>query len=112
LYSGKHEHAFKHFSRKFGQLYYGGISKLNNGKFGNASYNFNGYLHFRQRPTSGKSNNNITRMIQLILELLKSDNFFGVSEIVDVAKGKHELTDDIKKVYNQKKRKQWQKNGQ
>jgi hypothetical protein len=51
-------------------------------------------------------------MIQLILELLKSDNFFGVSEIVDVAKGKHELTEDIKKVYNQKKRKQWQKNGQ
>jgi len=51
-------------------------------------------------------------MIQLILELLKSDDFFGVSEIVDVAKGKHELTGDIKKVYKQKKRKQWQKNGQ
>lgn len=51
-------------------------------------------------------------MIQLILELLKSDNFFGVSEIVDVAKGKHKLTDDIKKVYNQQKRKRWQKNGQ
>lgn len=51
-------------------------------------------------------------MIQLILELLKSDNFFNVSEIVDVAKGKHELTDNIKKVYNQQKRKRWQKNGQ
>ena len=51
-------------------------------------------------------------MIQLILELLKADNFFGVSEIVDVAKGKYELTDDIKKVYNQQKRKRWQKNGQ
>jgi hypothetical protein len=51
-------------------------------------------------------------MIQLILELLKADNFFGVSEIVDVAKGKHELTDNIKKVYNQQKRKRWQKNGQ
>lgn len=51
-------------------------------------------------------------MIQLILELLKSDNFFGVSEIVDVAKGKHELTDNIKKIYNQQKRKRWQKNGQ
>ena len=51
-------------------------------------------------------------MIQLILELLKADDFFGVSEIVDVAKGKHELTDDIKKVYNQQKRKRWQKNGQ
>jgi hypothetical protein len=51
-------------------------------------------------------------MIQLILELLKADNFFGVSEIVDVAKGKHELTDNIKKVYNQQKRKRWQKNEQ
>ena len=51
-------------------------------------------------------------MIQLILELLKADNFFNVSEIVDVAKGKHELTDDIKKVYNQQKRKRWQKNEQ
>ena len=51
-------------------------------------------------------------MIQLILELLKADDFFNVSEIVDVAKGKHELTDDIKKVYNQQKRKRWQKNGQ
>ncbi len=36
-------------------------------------------------------------MIQLILELLKSDDFFGVSEIVDVAKGKHELTGNLKK---------------
>ena len=50
-------------------------------------------------------------MIQLILELLKADDFFGVSEIVDVAKGKHELTDNIKKIYKQEKRKQWQKNG-
>ena len=38
-------------------------------------------------------------MIQLILELLKSDNFFGVSEIVDVAKGKHELTGNVKKIF-------------
>lgn len=44
-------------------------------------------------------------MIQLILELLKTDDFFGVSEIVDVAKGKHELTGNIKKIYKQEKRK-------
>ena len=31
-------------------------------------------------------------MIELILELLKTENFYGVSEIVDIAKGKHELT--------------------
>ena len=45
-------------------------------------------------------------MIQLILELLKSDDFYGVSEIVDVAKGKHELTGNLKKIYKQEKRKQ------
>ena len=44
-------------------------------------------------------------MIQLILELLKTDDFYGVSEIVDVAKGKHELTGNIKKIYKQEKRK-------
>jgi hypothetical protein len=48
-------------------------------------------------------------MIQLILELLKADDFFGVSGIVDVAKGKHELTGNIKKIYKQEKRKQWLK---
>ena len=48
-------------------------------------------------------------MIQLILELLKADDFFGVSEIVDVAKGKHELTGNLKKIYKQEKRKQWLK---
>lgn len=50
-------------------------------------------------------------MIELILELLKSDNFFGVSEIVDVAKGKHELTGNVKKIIKQEIRKsKWQKN--
>ena len=48
-------------------------------------------------------------MIQLILELLKSDDFYGESEIVDVAKGKHELTGNLKKIYKQEKRKQWLK---
>jgi len=74
-----------------------------------AENSFNCNVHFKQRSTSGKSNSNITTMIQLILELLKSDDFFGVSEIVDVAKGKHELTGNIKKIYKQEKRKLWLK---
>lgn len=48
-------------------------------------------------------------MIKFILELLKSDDFFGVSEIVDIAKGKHEITGNVKKIYKQEKRKQWHK---
>ena len=44
-------------------------------------------------------------MIAQILELLKTDDFFNVSEIVDIAKGKYEYTDNIKKIYKQKKRK-------
>lgn len=51
-------------------------------------------------------------MIELIIELLKSNDFYGVSEIVDVAKGKHELTGNLKKIYKQEIRKsKWQKNG-
>lgn len=47
----------------------------------------------------------------MILELLKSNDFYGVSNIVDVAKGKHELTSSIKKIYKQEIRKaKWQKN--
>ena len=50
-------------------------------------------------------------MIEMILELLKSNDFYGVSNIVDVAKGKHELTSNIKKIYKQEIRKaKWQKN--
>jgi hypothetical protein len=49
-------------------------------------------------------------MIELILDLLKTDNFYGVSEIVDVAKGKHELTGNTKKIYKQEIRKEtWRK---
>lgn len=52
-------------------------------------------------------------MIEIILELLKSNDFYGVSNIVDVAKGKHELTSSIKKIYKQEIRKaKWQKNEQ
>ena len=43
-------------------------------------------------------------MIAQILELLKTDDFFNVSEIVDIAKGKHEYTSRIKNIYKKKKR--------
>jgi hypothetical protein len=52
-------------------------------------------------------------MIELILELLKTSDFYGVSEILDVAKGKHELTSKVKKIFKQEIRKsKWQKKGQ
>lgn len=54
-------------------------------------------------------------MIGLIIELLKTSDFYGVSEYVDIAKGKHEMTSNIKKIYKQQRRKHyklWRKNGQ
>ena len=44
-------------------------------------------------------------MIKNIIALLSLDNFYGVSENVDIAKGKNELTSNIKKVYRQVNRK-------
>ena len=44
-------------------------------------------------------------MIKLILELLKTHDFYGVSETVDIAKGKYELTGSVKKIYKQERRK-------
>ena len=50
-------------------------------------------------------------MIQAILELLKTNDFYNVSNIVDIAKGKHELTGNVKKIFKQEIRKsKWQKN--
>ncbi len=51
-------------------------------------------------------------MIGLIIELLKLSEFYGVSEIVDVAKGKHEYTGNLKKIYKQQMRKRCQKKEQ
>jgi hypothetical protein len=48
-------------------------------------------------------------MIQAILELLKTNDFYNVSNIVDVAKGKHELTGNIKRIYKQERRKNGRK---
>lgn len=48
-------------------------------------------------------------MIKTILELLKQGEYLGQSELIDIAKGKYELTTTIKTKLNQKKRlKAWQ----
>lgn len=52
-------------------------------------------------------------MIKLILELLKSNDFYEVSKTVDIAKGRYELTSNLKKIYKQEQRKyieKWRKN--
>jgi hypothetical protein len=43
-------------------------------------------------------------MIKDILQLLTIDDFYNVSEQVDIAKGKYELVDTIKEGYKQGKR--------
>jgi hypothetical protein len=43
-------------------------------------------------------------MIKDILQLLTMDDYYGVSEQVDIAKGKYELVDTIKEGYKQGKR--------
>jgi hypothetical protein len=48
-------------------------------------------------------------MIGLILELLKTSDFYNVSEVVDIAKGKYEYTDKVKKIYKQQLRMKWRK---
>lgn len=47
-------------------------------------------------------------MIKNILDLLSLDNYYGVSENIDIAKGSLELTNDFKKLVKQNKRK-WKK---
>ena len=49
-------------------------------------------------------------MISLIIGLLKSDNFYNVSEFVEIAKGKNKTPETIKEGIKQlKRKKQWQK---
>lgn len=47
-------------------------------------------------------------MITNVIQLLQSDDWYGVSESVDIAKGKHEYTSDLKKIRKQIKR-AWKK---
>ena len=43
-------------------------------------------------------------MLNTIIQLLKTDNFYAQSEIVDIAKGKYKLTNSIRESYKQAKR--------
>jgi hypothetical protein len=43
-------------------------------------------------------------MIKQIIAMLQLDNFYGESELIDIAKGKHELTISPKKIWKQGKR--------
>ena len=43
-------------------------------------------------------------MIEQIIALLKVDNFYGVSESIDIAKGKYLLSDSFRVNYKQGKR--------
>jgi hypothetical protein len=40
-------------------------------------------------------------MIKNIIEMLKISDFIGVSENIEIAKGKHELKNDIKGIWKQ-----------
>lgn len=44
-------------------------------------------------------------MIKNILDMLKIDDFYGKSNFIDIAKGKHEIPKTIKGAYKQGKRK-------
>ena len=49
-------------------------------------------------------------MIKTILELLSTNEYLGQSELIEIAKGKYQLTTDLKGKRRQKKReKAWQK---
>ena len=43
-------------------------------------------------------------MIEKIFEMLKLSEHFGISEEIEIAKGKHKLTDNLKEIYKQEKR--------
>lgn len=52
-------------------------------------------------------------MIKQIIELLKTDDFYGVSEEVDIAKGKYKVPQTVKEGIKKVKRDmQWQKKKQ
>lgn len=49
-------------------------------------------------------------MLKNIIELLKTDHFYGISEEIEVAKGRYKAPETIKEGINNVKRKlQWQK---
>jgi len=44
-------------------------------------------------------------MIKNIIDMLKLDDHYGISENVEIAKGKYKLESNVKKIYKQEKRK-------
>ena len=44
-------------------------------------------------------------MIKNIVDMLKLDDHFGISDNVEIAKGKYKLESNVKKIYKQEKRK-------
>ncbi len=44
------------------------------------------------------------KMLNTIIQLLKSNDFYGQSEIIDIAKGKYKLTTSVRESYKQAKR--------
>ena len=44
-------------------------------------------------------------MIKLLIELLKIDNFYGVSENIDIAKGQYKIETSVRQSWKQAKRK-------
>ena len=49
-------------------------------------------------------------MIKQIIELLKTDDFYGIAEEIEVAKGRYKAPETIKEGINSAKRRmQWQK---
>jgi len=48
-------------------------------------------------------------MIEKIIEMLSTGDYYGESELIEIAKGKYQLNTTVKGVREQKKReKQWQ----
>lgn len=45
-----------------------------------------------------------TNMLNTIIQLLKSNDFYGQSEIIDIAKGKYKYTTSVRESYKQAKR--------
>ncbi len=45
----------------------------------------------------------------LVLKLLNVDNFYGVSEIIEIAKGKYKMPETLKEGFKQVKRELYEK---
>jgi hypothetical protein len=46
----------------------------------------------------------MTSMLKHILDLLKLDDYYGVSPYIDIAKGKYEAPGNLKEAINKRKR--------